>query len=245
MPLKGLSWFRLKEHFRKAMPIYLFGIIGMLFVSNLLYTTTRPQTPDDQAVLMYLADSYTNVEPLTDLAAEALAAVQQQDETLQEVTFVPLMFNDPATDYNSAMLLMTRMSIGDGDVFFASAAGADYICRSEVALPLDEYLANGWLEGLDLEPLYFTHPETNETYIAGIKLDNVTSLITKNVMNCQGAAVIIAVNGTNIETSMATVEHVLRELVAESVPMEELIAAYQAEAEAEAAAATAEPAAEG
>ena len=72
MPLSGLSWFRLKEHFRKCAGFYIIGIVVAVLLTNLLYTTTRPQIPDEREVLIYLVDSLASAEPLDALADDAL-----------------------------------------------------------------------------------------------------------------------------------------------------------------------------
>lgn len=213
MPHTGLTWFRLKEHLRKCLPIYLAGFVVCILLTNLLYTSTRPVTPSDQAVLVYLTDSYTNPEPLSGLAEDALAYGQTVDETLQEVAFESLSFNDPEQDYTSSMLLVARLSTGDGDVFLASPLAADYLCRSEAFLPLEEYLDAGWMEDLGLEPLEYTSAESGETHVAGLKLDSVTALRDLGAFNNEGACLIIAANGTNIDTSMAVAEHILKTLL--------------------------------
>lgn len=213
MPYTGLTWFRLKEHLRKCLPIYLVGFVVCALLTNLIYTSTRPVTPSEQAVLVYLTDGYTNAEPLDGLAEDALTYGQTVDETLEEVTIEPLNFNDPEQDYTSSMLLVARLSTGDADVFFASAAASDYLCRCEAFLPLDEYLAAGWMDGLDLEPVEYTSAETGETSIAALRLDNVAALRDLGVMNNEGACLVIAANGTNIDTSMAVAERLLRNLM--------------------------------
>ena len=53
MPLTGLSWARIREHLRKTAPIYIVGVIIMIFVSDILFTSTRPQIPDDQEAVSY------------------------------------------------------------------------------------------------------------------------------------------------------------------------------------------------
>ena len=85
MPLTGLSWARIREHLRKTAPIYIVGVIIMIFVSDILFTSTRPQIPDDQEVLVYLVDGYSQPNLLDSLCADALAYAQSTDDTLLSV----------------------------------------------------------------------------------------------------------------------------------------------------------------
>lgn len=213
MPLKGINWTRLKDHFRKFSPLYLAGIVICVFLTNLIYTMTRPQTPMEQEVMIYLVDDYANIEPLNALEADALAYGQSIDETLVSMHFESIMYTDPAEDYNSAILLMARMSVGDGDVYLANDIAITTLMGTGMCVPLDDYLAAGWMEGLDLEPVSFTNEETGETYIAALRLDNVTALRELGVMANEDAFLVMASNGTNLETSMATTEYIIRTLM--------------------------------
>lgn len=213
MPLTGLTWARLKEHLRKCGAIYAAGIVICVLVTNLLYTTTRPQTPMEQEVLIYLVDAYSNPEPLDALAQDALAYGQSVDETLLELRFETILYNDPEQDYTSSMLLMARMSTGEGDAYLASEVAAQYMMGSGICMPLDDYLADGWLADAGLEPVTYTDPETGETYTAGLKLDSVSALSETGSFNNEGACLFIASNSTNVETTLETVEYIINELL--------------------------------
>lgn len=215
MPLKGLSWFRLKEHFRKTCWIYIVGAVAMLILTNLLYTTTRPRTPAEQEVLVYLTDSYTDSEPLDDVAEEALVFGQSIDETLMEVRFEPIMYSDPSQDINSAILLMTRMSAGEGDIYLVSSIAMENLAKAEFYQPLDEYLESGWLANLEGEHYVYTS-EDGVTSVAGIGIDSLTALGSRSSMNPNGAYLVVAPTSTNMETSMAVIEQIVNNLLEES-----------------------------
>lgn len=213
MPFKGLTWFRFKEHLRKCGVIYVIGFIVCVLVTNLIYTTTRPQTPMEREVLFYLVDSYSNPEPLNAYAADILAYGQTVDETLEEVRFESINFNDPEQDYTSAYLIMARMSVGDGDVYLASETATNYMLGTEIGLPLDEYLADGWLAAYDLEPVTYTDVDTGTTYVVALRLDSVTALSELGSFYNEGACLFIGANSTNIETSMEVAEYVIAQLM--------------------------------
>ena len=220
MPLKGITWFRFKEHFRKCLPVYFVGICLCVLMTNLIFTTTRPQTPPEQTVLIYLVDTYSDSTKLDDLLEPALAHGQESDETLQEIRFESIQFDDPSTDYTSAMLIMTRMALGEGDIYLASQMGAEYIAMAEVAMPLDDYIAEGWLAELGGEPFVYTNPETGETFTAGIDLSNVDALRQRSAFKNEGAYLLVAnANETsegNMETSMDVIEFILQQLMEET-----------------------------
>lgn len=213
MPHSGLSWFRLKEHIRKFGAIYIVGCIICAIFGNIVFTATTPKTPIEQEVLVYVADSYTATSKLDHVAEEMLAYGQINDETLLEIDFEDMQFSNPEEDTYSMMMLATRLALCEGDAFIASSYCTDALLRHEVYLPLDEYLANGWLEGLDVEPLAYTSETTGETCIAAIRLDNVTALAELGAINYNGATLMIMNNSTNLETTLDVLDHMLRNML--------------------------------
>lgn len=213
MPHFGISLFRLKEHFRKFWAIYIVGCTICVLLSNIIFTSTTPQTPIEREVLIYLADSFTDSEALSGVAADMLAYGQETDETLEEIVFENLSYGDPQTDMYGPMILAARLSLREGDAFIASSFALEALLGNEVYLPLDDYLADGWLADLDLEPVMHTSVETGETHVAALRLDNVPALAEMGAINNNGAALMIMWNSTNLETSMNVVEHMIRGLV--------------------------------
>jgi len=214
MPHFGLSWVRIKEHLRKTWPLYAAGMIVCLIMSNIIFSATAPKTPIEQEVLIYLADSYTVSGNLDGVAAEMLAYGQETDPTLLEIDFEDLQYSDPNEDYYSSIILMTRLALNEGDAFLANKFCAEQMMLQDYYLPLEDYLADGWLEGLDLEPVEYTSLETGETHIAGVRLDNVTALAdTLGAYSPGEAVLIITPVSTNLETSMNVIEHMLTNLL--------------------------------
>lgn len=213
MPHFGISLFRLKEHFRKFWAIYVAGCVVCAVLSSIIFTSTAPRTPIEQEVLIYLADGVTSPDALDGVAADMLAYGQTVDETLLEIDFEHLAYGDPQTDTYGPMILAARLSLREGDAFIASSFALDPLLANEVYLPLDDYLAEGWMEGLDLEPITHTSVETGETHVAALRLDNVPALAQLGAINNNGAVLMIMWNSTNLETTMDVMEHMIRGLV--------------------------------
>lgn len=214
MPFKGLTWFRLKEHFRKTLWIYIIGVGVMMAVGNLLYTMTAPRTPAEKEVLVYLVDSYTTTEhsAVKKLTADALEYGKQGDETLELVRFESIAYQG-IEDYASPMLMTARMSIGDGDIYLCSADGFDYAAKAGMPVDLTPYLAEGWLSELNAEPVYHTYTDedegTSRTILAGLRLTNVPKLDEIFMLNNEEAILMVATNSSNTGTSMDVIEHML------------------------------------
>ena len=218
MPDTKFSLPALREHLRRYLWIYLVGIVICLLGTSVLWTMTRPRPTNAQTVTVYLLDSYGNPEPLNDVATDMLARTQPFDEALQEVDFQLLQYIED--DYNSGMLLMTRLAVGEGDAFLAGQAGFDALVNSQVLLPLDDYVAAGWPGDYGLEPCYATYVDedagTSETFLAGLRLDSVNSLSQNGAFINEGAYLCVATNGGNVETTMKALEFMLQDLMEDS-----------------------------
>lgn len=213
MPHFGLNWIRLKEHFRKCWGIYIVGFIICGILSNIIFSATTPQTPIEQEVLIYVADTYTDTTKLDAVAADMLAYGQTNDETLLEIDFEDLQYSNPEEDYYSSMILMTRLALNEGDVFLANSYCYDTLTMQDYYLPLEDYLEAGWLEGLDLETVEAESVETGEKHIAAVRLDSVNALAELGAFANSGAYLVICPNSTNVETTMDVIEYMLTNML--------------------------------
>jgi len=215
MPDTRFSWRALREHLRKTLWIYLLGIALCLVGTSLLWTMTRPQYRNDEVVTVCLVDSFSNPDPLAGIARHMLEETRPFDDALKQVQFESLMYN--AEVYTSQMLLVTRLSVGEGDAFLASQAGMDALAASEALVPLEEYVARGWPGGWDLEPYYVTQEDEDtgesRTWLAGLRLDDVDRLMELGAFNNEGAYLCVAANGGNVETTMKALETMLSDLM--------------------------------
>ena len=217
MPDTKFSFAALKEHLRRYFWVYLIGIAACLLGTNLLWTTTAPRPTNEQTVTVFLADVYTNPEPLSGVADAMLKATQPYDENLKLVEFQSLQYND--NEYTSSMLLMTRLAVGEGDAFLASQSVMDALVQSQALEPLDAYVADGWLAGYDLEPYYATYTDEeegiSETFLAALKLDNYPILMEKGAFISEGGYLCVTSNGGNVDTTMKALEAMMAALTEE------------------------------
>ena len=216
MPDTSFTWPNLREHLRKYAVIYLVVLALCLLLTNLLWTTTRPRTPSDRVVLVYLADSYSNAEPLNALGPDIVLKMQEAGSGVQAMTFESLIFSTEDLDYASSILLMTRLTTGEGDAFFASQSAMDALVRSGAVMDLGEIVAGGWLSRYQLEPYYatFTDSDTGEstTFLAGLKLDPVNALYEMQAFCNQGAYLALPANGENTEDTLRAMELLMAKL---------------------------------
>ena len=211
MPNTKFSFAALREHLRKFLWIYIIGVAACLLMTNLLWTTTAPRTPMEQVVQIYLADDYTNADNMPGVARAVLERTQPFDDTLEEVEF--LSVNYTADDYYSAMLLMTRLTTGDADAFLCNQAVLDYLIGSGASLALDDFYAEGWLEGRNVEP-YFANVQEDEasepyTILAAMKLGDTQPLARLGAMVEEDVYMVVTVNGTNVDTTVKALENMI------------------------------------
>ena len=216
MPDTRLTWHNLREHLRKFGIVYAVVIAVTLVLGNLLWITTEPRVPENQRILIYMADEWSNSEPLNVVAADMLEKLRAEDDTLREVAFESLMFADPEREYTGMMVLMTRLAVGEGDIFLANGNAMEALVNAGACLPLDDHWAAGWLNDSGLEPYYatVTDEETGEsaTFLAGLKLDSLTALRRMEAFDNEGAFLVIAENGENIEASLRAAEFLVEDL---------------------------------
>ena len=214
MPDTRFSWRSLREHLRKYIWLYLLGIALGLMGAELLWTMTRPQIPNQARVNIYLAADYSNAEPLEALAPDILARVQADDESIRQVAFESMLYNDQA--YTSTMLLVTRLSVGECDAFLASEKAMEGLISSGALIPLDDALAAGWMGAYGLEPYVVTteDEESGEstTWTAGLSLDSVSALAKMGAFDNRGAFLCVTGTGGNEQAAMKALEYLIGDL---------------------------------
>ena len=214
MPDTRFSWRSLREHLRKYIWLYLLGIALGLMGAELLWTMTRPQIPNQARVNIYLAADYSNAEPLEALAPDILARVQADDESIRQVAFESMLYNDQA--YTSTMLLVTRLSVGECDAFLASEKAMEGLVSSGALIALDDALAAGWMDAYNLEPYAVTteDEESGEstTWTAGLRLDSVSALAKMGAFDNRGAFLCVTGTGGNEQAAMKALEYLIGDL---------------------------------
>lgn len=210
MPDTKLTWAGLREHLRRSAAIYLAVLAACMILTNLLWTTTAPRVPDEKRVLIYLADSYTNASTLRGLAETVLERTRREDPSLEQVEFLDLMYTGQESDYTGSILLATRLSMGEADLFLASGPTMEALVADGACLPLDELYEGGFMKSSGLEPFYaeVTDEETGETasFLAGFRLDGLDALDELGAIRSEGHYLAVISNGTNIETSARAAE---------------------------------------
>ena len=215
MPDIRLTWRSLKEHLRKYLWVYALSVGLCLLATHLLWTVTRPRPSNQQTVNVCLADSWSDPEPLEGIARDMLQRTQLMDPQLKQVEFQSLMYDD--NQYTSQMLLVTRLAVGECDAFLASPAAAGALAASGALEPLDDWVAEGWLQQYGLEPWFVTDTDeetgATRTYLGGLRLDEVEALGQMGAFNNREACLCVAANGGNVQTTRRALEIMMEDLM--------------------------------
>lgn len=217
MPDTKLNKQNLRDHLRKYGAVYVVLCVVAGVLTNLLWTMTTPILPHEQRILIYLADTYSDITPLEPLRAALLERARSVDPEIQDVDFESLIYSPE--DYTGPMVLMARLTAGEGDLFLAGADAMTALVESGACLNLEPHRQDGWLD--ELEPVYvdLADPETGaiSRIMAGLKLDTLNALLDLRVMQNSGACMALMVNSPNIDSTKAVAE-ALVEMLKEASP---------------------------
>ena len=153
MPEVRLSPRRVREHFRRRWPVYLAGIVLLCFLNNLIFTVTRPRTPERALLRVMLVNVDAPEAELERLEARLLTAAQAAEPEVRAVEIEPLQYLGES-DAGSNILLTTRFVSGGADLYIADKVSYEVMAARGYCAALD-------LENLpDGEPAF--DPETGE-----------------------------------------------------------------------------------
>ena len=160
MPEVQLSPRRIREHLRRRWYFYLAGIVLLCFLNNLIFTVTRPRTPERALLRVMLVNVDAPDAELKRLEERILAAAQAAEPELREVEIEPLQYLGES-DAGSNILLATRFVSGGADLYIADEVSYEVMAARGYCAALD-------LENLpDGEPAF--DPETGES--CAVRLD--------------------------------------------------------------------------
>ncbi len=160
MPEVQLSPRRIREHLRRRWYFYLAGIVLLCFLNNLIFTVTRPRTPERALLRVMLVNVDAPEAELERLEARLLTAAQAAEPEVRAVEIEPLQYLGEQ-DAGSNILLTTRFVSGGADLYIADAASCEVMAARGYCAALDE----SGLSGAEL----LTDPETGEA--CAVRLD--------------------------------------------------------------------------
>lgn len=154
---------KIRNHFTYSWWIYALVLVFAIFGWNLIYTTTRYQSPEYLKVEFYYTgsrmDAPKDINDLMDQLHQELFA------DMEEVTFLELVVDD---DYYGSMTIVLKTMNGEGDVFLMNK-NSFLTHGGSVMTDLGPYVESGEIipGDIDLCSGYITD-ENGETKLYGI-----------------------------------------------------------------------------
>jgi len=113
---------------------YVIGIIATVFVWSMVTAMTRPQTPPEKKVDIFLVGGFAFDEALNALSVKMLKDFPQ----LLEINFTNIVLEgDPQLEIAGRQKLMVMLGSQTGDIFVFSREEFEMLARQGAFLPLD------------------------------------------------------------------------------------------------------------
>ena len=189
---------RMRNHFHYFWWQYLILLLVAIFGWNLVYTTTRYQSPEHLKVEWYY-EGYSG-QNTYEYAEQLLADVKaERFPDMEEVTFTMVGMDETY----GQMQLMVWSTAGQGDLYMLLEENFASLAYSGVMADLQPYIDSGVLnvEGIDLSNSYVTDEETGETYLVGIPTDSLKGFL-KYEVDPAGKYMGLLINGGNLDNTV-------------------------------------------
>lgn len=189
---------KIKNHFHYHWWQYVLLVVLCVLGWNLLYTTTRYQTPEHLKVELYM-DGFDSME-----TSEAMNALLQRIHAqalpeMEEVTYVVLN----ADDTYGPMQLTVWVSAGQGDVYLLTKDRYKSLAAGGAMVNLQPYIDSGALQvdGLNLKAGQVRDEETGEMVQRGIPTDELPNLQNYGAIS-KGAVLSVLARSGNEENAI-------------------------------------------
>ena len=129
---------RLRNHIQYDWWKYIVCIIATIAVWNIIATVTKPQTPPDKKIEIFLVGDYVLEESATNISENILEDFPDLWEV--NINNIALDMDDPQMDYMSRQKLMVMLASQTGDLYAFEKEEFTKIVEQGVFIPLDEFI---------------------------------------------------------------------------------------------------------
>lgn len=201
---------KIRNHFTYSWWIYALILIFAIFGWNLLYTTTRYQSPDYLKVEFYYTGA--RMDAPSDIYELMEQLHQEQFPDMEVVEYLELALND---DYYGGMTVTLKTMNGEGDVYLMENQYFQEYGLS-VMTDLTPYVESGAInvEGLDISSGYMTDPENGKTTLCGIPASHLKGFEEYGITVDNYYLCVPLLNG-NTEKAVQLINWFLAEMAAE------------------------------
>ena len=138
MPNTRITLQKWKDHYSYAKKIYIIGALLAAGIASLIFTVTRYVPPNERAVIVQLVDTYADPSKLDADKPDLLAAGQEYDPSLEELSFLTISYIGD-DNYEGSQVYTVQVYAGDNDIYFQNDVLTQRMVNEGYAVAL-EYL---------------------------------------------------------------------------------------------------------
>ncbi|MBR3927538.1 MAG: hypothetical protein IKJ65_00895 [Clostridia bacterium] len=142
MPNTKITLQKWKDHYSYAKKVYIVGALLAAGLASLIFAVTRYVPPNERAVIIQMVDTYADPAKMNADIPELLAAGQEYDTSLEEVSFLTIAYTGD-DDYEGSQVYTVQVYAGDNDIYFQNDILTQRMINEGYALALE------YLEGFD------------------------------------------------------------------------------------------------
>ena len=196
---------KIKNHFHYSWWMYVVLVVGAVFFWNLLFTTTRYQTPNHRNVEFY-AVGYQDERTVAAMEEMLEAIHGELMPEMEEVSYQILTLDETY----GPVQLMVWASAGQGDIYLLPRDDFQQMAQGGGLINLQPYIDDGSLlvEGMKLSEGAVRNPETGEIMQCGIPADSLAGLQPLGLRE-EGSLLCVLATGGNVKEAVSFVNYLV------------------------------------
>lgn len=230
MPNTKITLQKWKDHYSYAKKVYIIGALIAVGVASLIFSVTRYVAPDERAVVIQLVDTYADTTKMDPELPALLAAGQEYDSSLEEVSFLTISYVGD-DNYEGSQVYTVQVYAGGNDIYFQNELLTQRMVEEGYTVALDtlegfdefnekysEYVLWQAIQTEEAEEDEEAEYSEPEEHAYCVDISALLGINQRGVYDVREKYAVIMINSKNINTSF----HVLAEMFDRYIPAEEI-----------------------
>lgn len=258
MPNTKLNKSMLRNHYQYSKMIYCILLLLGYFFGDILYTVTTYRAPNARRVDIELVGPYVTIEEdvsalelialeagqayelSRDQAAGVDTASEEYEIPLQEVSYLPLVYDPDGDDayYNYQKLTVT-LAAQEGDIFIMSRSLTEQMVNEGLFVDLTPYIESGIIDPGDRDMSRVTYREfvedgqepTGNTCVYALQTDDMYGLYDEFLYLPEDCCMGITAYSQNPDTAAAVMQSLIDQFTMTKEELQAKVAEENAAAE--------------
>ena len=137
MPNTRITLQKWKDHYSYAKKVYIIGALIAAGVASLIFSVTRYVAPNERAVIIQMVDTYADTVKMDGDIPSLLAAGQEYDASLEEVSFLTISYTGD-DNYEGSQVYTVQVYAGENDIYFQNDVLTQRMVNEGYAVALEE-----------------------------------------------------------------------------------------------------------